>query len=251
MLKPARHFRADDSRCHIREVFNQRESNLEFLSLSEIDLMNARSPEVAYKSEEALVFNLAGPVTMAIDGTEHRLEHYDVAYVPLDTGFSFEHQGEDPAKLYVYRALGDKRYEPFLSRYADAKQNAERIRHLNKKVVYKMFDVSESANRLLAGYTFYEDHTRAWPPHNHTDQEEVYSFIEGEGAMSVYEDDEHQTFVRSVGIGDHITIPLLNYHPVFSDDKPLCFIWCIAGERYWVGDKNAGFMKGEGTKITT
>ena len=32
----------------------------------------------------------------------------------------------------------------------------ERIRHLNRKIVYKMFDVSEGANKFMAGYTFYE-----------------------------------------------------------------------------------------------
>ena len=96
-----------------------------------------------------------------------------------------------------------------------------------------------------------KDHTRAWPPHNHTDQEEVYSFIEGDGAMTVYEDDENQTFVTSVGVGDHVTIPVLNYHPVFSHESPLCFIWCIAGERYWVGDKSSDFMEGKKGNITT
>jgi len=114
-----------------------------------------------------------------------------------------------------------------------------------------MFDVAEQANKLVAGYTIYEPQTRAWPPHNHTDQEEVYSFIQGKGAMSVYPDDEHQTFVTSVYTGDNITIPLLNYHPVFSKDESLTFIWCIAGERYWVGDKNEDFMKGKADKITT
>ena len=83
-----------------------------------------------------------------------------------------------------------------------------------------MFDVSEEANKFMVGYTFYEDRTRAWPPHNHTDQEEVYSFIEGQGAMQVYEEDDKLTFVKDVKVGDHITIPLLNYHPVFSHEDP-------------------------------
>jgi hypothetical protein len=48
-----------------------------------------------------------------------------------------------------------------------------------------------------------------------------------------------------------VTIPFLNYHPVFSQDGPLEFIWCIAGERYWVGDKNKTFMNGSSGPITT
>jgi hypothetical protein len=51
--------------------------------------------------------------------------------------------------------------------------------------------------------------------------------------------------------GDAVTIPMLNYHPVFAQEKPLEFIWCIAGERYWVGDKNKDFMKGGPASITT
>ncbi len=43
----------------------------------------------------------------------------------------------------------------------------------------------------------------------------------------------------------------MNYHPVFSHEDPLCFIWCIAGERYWVGDKNKDFMTAKVDKLTT
>jgi hypothetical protein len=69
--------------------------------------------------------------------------------------------------------------------------------------------------------------------------------------MEVYETDETKTFVTSVETGDHVTIPMLNYHPVFSHGEPVTFIWCIAGERYWVGDKNKDFMKGDSDSITT
>jgi hypothetical protein len=57
--------------------------------------------------------------------------------------------------------------------------------------------------------------------------------------------------VTSVGPNDSVTIPLLNYHPVFSQAEELHFIWCIAGERYWVGDRNKDFLKGAGAAITT
>jgi hypothetical protein len=36
-----------------------------------------------------------------------------------------------------------------------------------------------------------------------------------------------------------------------AQEKPLEFIRCIAGERYWVGDKNKDFMKGGPAAITT
>jgi mannose-6-phosphate isomerase-like protein (cupin superfamily) len=114
-----------------------------------------------------------------------------------------------------------------------------------------MFDVSENADKLVAGYTFFEPYSRSWPPHNHTDQEEIYFFVRGQGAMEVYADPESLSFVHSVNEGDAVSIPYLNYHPVFSQAEPLQFIWCIAGERYWVGDKNKAFMSGGPDAITT
>ena len=114
-----------------------------------------------------------------------------------------------------------------------------------------MFDVPEAADKLIAGYTFFQPYQRSWPPHNHTDQEEVYIFIKGHGAMEVYESPEKLCFVTSVAEGDMVTIPMMNYHPVFSQESPLEFIWCIAGARYWVGDKNKDFMAGKGDAITT
>ncbi|MCK5248485.1 MAG: 5-deoxy-glucuronate isomerase [Spirochaetaceae bacterium] len=251
MTKPGHIFNAVNNRCEMREIFNGRDCHLEFLSAADLRIHNTVSPFYAFPGEEVLLFNLGAPVECRVGRTDYVMEHYDVLYVTTGAGFSISHQGNEEGHLYVYRASGEKEYPVFHSRFKDAKSNDERIRHLNRKVVYKMFDVSEEANRFMAGYTFYEDHTRAWPPHNHTDQEEVYSFIEGEGAMTVYEDNENQTFVTSVATGDHVTIPVLNYHPVFSHDSPLCFIWCIAGERYWVGDKNTDFMKGNDGDITT
>jgi len=38
---------------------------------------------------------------------------------------------------------------------------------------------------------------------------------------------------------------------VFSQAEELHFIWCIAGNRYWVGDKNKDFMSGKVSKLTT
>jgi hypothetical protein len=69
--------------------------------------------------------------------------------------------------------------------------------------------------------------------------------------MEVYDTPENMTFVHSLNEGDLVTIPYLNHHPVFSQEDPLEFIWCIAGERYRVGDKNKDFMKGTGPAITT
>ncbi|MDA3810471.1 MAG: 5-deoxy-glucuronate isomerase [Spirochaetaceae bacterium] len=244
-------YNTEKSTCVNKELFNQANSNLNWLSASDMKLQNSRSSEITYKNEETLIANLKGDIKVIVDGKDYSVKHYDMLYIPIDTPFTVSHKGDEEAWLYLYRATGDVKYETYHADYEACKKDEERIRYLNKKVVYKMFDVSENANKFMVGYTFYEDRTRAWPPHNHTDQEEVYSFIEGHGAMEVYKDDENKTFVPAVEVGDHITIPILNYHPVFSHEEPLCFIWCIAGERYWVGDKNKDFMTAKVDKLTT
>jgi len=251
-MKPGKKFNQTAGRCTITELFNQGDSNLEYLSASNIHLSaGGNTPQLAFKYEEALIYNLGDLCEVEIEGEAYSLEHYDVLYVPVNAAFRIHNGGNQNAKLLIYRATGDQIYPVYHAKWKKIKRDKKRIRHLHRKEVYLMFDVGEQANKLISGYTFYEDYTRAWPPHNHTDQEEVYSFIEGHGAMEVYESDEKKTFVTSVEVGDHITIPVMNYHPVFSHDTPLAFIWTIAGERYWVGDKNKDFMKGEGTRITT
>ncbi len=250
-IRDGKKFNGEETQCVIREIFNQKDSNLDFLSAAEMEIINSRSMEVSYQNEEAMIVNLRGAVTAVVDGKEYQMEHYDMLYVPIQTPFYIEHEGEEPAWLYISRAVGETTAPVDEAQFEKVKKEEERIRYLDRKVVYKMFDTSEEANKFMVGFTFYEDKARAWPPHNHTDQEEVYSFIEGYGAMEVYGEDEHKTFVKAVDVGDHITIPILNYHPVFSHEEPLCFIWCIAGERYWVGDKNKDFMKGNVDKLTT
>lgn len=42
-----------------------------------------------------------------------------------------------------------------------------------------MFDVSESADKLITGYTLFQPGQRSWPRQNPTDQEEVYIFLQG------------------------------------------------------------------------
>ncbi len=251
MADPGTRYRSGEGRFVVRDIFHREQASLAFLSASEITVERTVSSTIAFPEEEVLLFNLRGAVQVEAAGVGVDLEHYDALYVPVGAGIRFRHDAEDAAWLYAYRARAKETHPLFHSSFRTAQTNEERIRRLNRKIVYIMLDVGDEADKFIAGYTFYQDHTRAWPPHNHTDQEEVYSFIEGSGAMSVYEDEEHQTFVTSVGVGDHVTIPLLNYHPVFSDRLPVTFIWCIAGERYWVGDRSTDFMKGSGGKITT
>jgi mannose-6-phosphate isomerase-like protein (cupin superfamily) len=192
-----------------------------------------------------------GAAIVALSGSEYELSTYDTLYVPRGAQFEITNRSSETARVIQCSALADNVHPIHHSRFAEYSKREDRIRHLKGKDVFMMFDVPEPADKLIAGYTFFEPHQRSWPPHNHTDQEEVYIFTKGHGAMEVYESPEALSFVTSVKEGDMVTIPMLNYHPVFSQDSPLEFIWCIAGARYWVGDKNKDFMSGKGDSITT
>lgn len=250
-VKEGKKYEASGSRAVLKEIFNQANSNLEFLSLAELTLTGGRSTSLCHKREETLVYNLRGPCTVTVEGVDYALEHYDVLYIPMGAEYWARNEEGGEALLYLYRATAESVHPVQHRRWAEVQADPSRLRLLKRKRVFQVFDVAEKADKFIAGYTFYDDHSRAWPPHNHTDQEECYSFIEGSGAMQVYEDDENLTFVKDVRVGSHVAIPLLTYHPVFSHEEPLCFIWCIAGARYWVGDKSKDFMAGKAGKVTT
>jgi mannose-6-phosphate isomerase-like protein (cupin superfamily) len=249
--KPATFVPAGAGPARYIEKSNPQNSNLQFLTYGVYELSGpVQSGPLAHPGEESLLFCRQGEVTATLDGKSYRLCHYDVLYVPRGAGYRLG-QTAGESRLVVCRAPAESAHPAFHARWSEFSRDDRRIRHLKGKDVFLMFDVSEPADKLVAGYTIFQPGQRSWPPHNHTDQEEVYIFIQGHGAMEVYADEESKSFVRSVGEGDAVTIPLLNYHPVFSHDEELHFIWCIAGNRYWVGDKNKDFTAGKVDKLTT
>jgi len=240
------------SEVTFRRRFVPQTANLQFLSCGEYTVPpGCASVAFSRPEEESLLFMWKGSAAVELGGQTYDLANYDTLYVPREAGFRLSNSSAEPAVLIQCSAPAARAHPVFHSRFAEFSKREDRIRHLAGKDVFLMFDVSEPADKLVAGYTFYEPFTRAWPPHNHTDQEETYIFIKGHGSMEVYETPEAMTFVHNVREGDLVTIPFLNYHPVFSQEDPLEFIWCIAGERYWVGDKNKDFMAGKGDAITT
>jgi len=249
--KPATFVPAEAAAFRYVEKSNPRNSNLQFLTCGVHELSGpVWSSALAHPGEEALLFCWRGEVAVTLGGARYPLRPYDVLYVPRGAAYHIGQSGGE-SRVIVCRAPAAKAHPPFHAKWADFSRDERRIRHLKGKDVFLMFDVSEPAERLIAGYTIFQPGQRSWPPHNHTDQEEVYIFIKGHGAMEVYGEEETKSFVRSVGEGDAVTIPLLNYHPVFSQEEELHFIWCIAGNRYWVGDKNKDFMAGRVDKLTT
>ena len=250
-VKPAQFLAGAAAGFRYFEKSNPRNSCLQFLTYGVYELdAGAASGRLVHAEEEALLFCWNGAVTAHLGDTAYALEQYDVLYVPRGAAYRLD-QAKTPSKVVVCRAPAATTFPVFHAPWKQFSKDERRIRHLKGKDVFLMFDVSEPAEKLIAGFTLFQPHQRSWPPHNHTDQEEIYIFTKGRGSMEVYADEETKTFVHSVREGDAVTIPLLNYHPVFSQDEELHFIWCIAGNRYWVGDKNKDFMTGKVDKLTT
>ncbi|HWQ35794.1 MAG TPA: 5-deoxy-glucuronate isomerase [Blastocatellia bacterium] len=251
-VKPGTIFRAAAAKATYRQHFTPAAANLEWLSCGEYEIPPATATgSVCLAGEECLLFMWQGSVTVQVQGGDYELEAYDTLYIPRGAPFQISNLKSEIAKVIQCSATAEQAHPVHHSRFAEYSRREDRIRHLQGKDVFMMFDVPEAADKLIAGYTFFQPFQRSWPPHNHTDQEEVYIFIRGHGAMEVYESPEKLCFVHSVNEGDMVTIPMMNYHPVFSQESPLEFIWCIAGARYWVGDKNKDFMAGKGDAITT
>ncbi|HEX3869236.1 MAG TPA: 5-deoxy-glucuronate isomerase [Pirellulales bacterium] len=248
---PAHFVAADHGPFRYVERTSPTTSNLSELTCGVYEFSaQARTATVCHPDEEAFLLGWAGKVTVTVGEHEFTLAQYDSLYVPKGAAYRLSCSSA-PAKVIVCRAPAKKVHPLHYERWDDLKNNEARIRHLKGKDVFLMFDVTEGGDRLMAGLTIFEPHQRSYPPHNHTDQEEIYFFTQGHGAMEVYADEQTKWFVHSVNTGDLVTIPLLNYHPVFSHEESLHFLWCIAGERYWIGDKNKDFMAGKGEKITT
>lgn len=251
-VKPAHLLRAHDWQFEYHQKSNPHTSNLDLLTYGTYRLApGAVSDELYHRGEEALLFCLGGEQSVQVEDRTFRMSHYDTLYVPLATPYRIDNETDGEGLLAVFRAPAANRHAPFHAVWEEVRTNEARIRHLEGKDVFLMFDVSEPGDRLLAGYTIYEPHTRAWPPHNHTDQEEIYLFTHGRGAMEVYADEKSKTFVHSMNTLDAATIPLLNFHPVFSQEEELHFIWCLGGARYWVGDKHKEFMDASVETLTT
>ena len=251
-VKPAVLVRTADEGVTFRQRFTPGPANLQFLSCGEFTLPpHTQSQSYCLATDESLLFQWEGTSYVTVAGRDYCLAAYDTLYIPRGEAFKLGNASAGTSRLFQTSAPATRAHPVHHSIWKDVSKREDRIRHLKGKDVFLMFDVTEAADKLVAGYTFFQPYQRSWPPHNHTDQEEVYIFINGHGSMEVYETPETLSFVHNVNRGDMVTIPFLNYHPVFSQESPLEFIWCIAGERYWVGDKNKDFMKGTSDAITT
>jgi mannose-6-phosphate isomerase-like protein (cupin superfamily) len=251
-VKPGILFKRSEPKVVYKQHFTPSSSNLNWLGCGEHNLPpQSHTGRLCLSGEESLLFMWKGSATVEVAGQTYRLAPYDTLYITRGAEFQIANNESEDASVIQCSAAAENSHPVHHSVFSEYAKREDRIRRLAGKDVFMMFDVPEAADKLIAGYTFFQPYQRSWPPHNHTDQEEVYIFIKGHGGMEVYESPEKMCFVASVSEGDMVTIPILNYHPVFSQESPLEFIWCIAGARYWVGDKNKDFMAGKGDSITT
>ncbi len=180
--EPAHFLAADRCQFEYREKCSPRTANLLWLTCGIYRVApHGASGELCHRAEESLLFCLAGRPTVQLDGRSYSLNHYDVLYVPLGTPYWIANEGDLESLLVVCRAAATNRHAPYHAVWQKVRAEPKRTRHLDRKDVFLMFDVTEQADRLLAGYTIYQPHTRAWPPHKHTDQEEIYIFTKGHG----------------------------------------------------------------------
>ena len=252
-VKSANLLRANAWQFEYHQKSSPATSNLDLLTYGVYRIApGVSSEELFHRAEETLLFSMATePLAVEIDGQVLPMAYYDTLYVPMATPYRIQNPTGEIQSVVVCRAPAETRHPVFHSSWNEIRTNEARIRHLDGKDVFLMFDVTEGADKLMAGYTIYEPHTRAWPPHNHTDQEEIYLFTQGRGSIEVYAEEKSKTFVHSMDTMDAATIPLLNYHPVFSQEEELHFIWCLAGARYWVGDKHKEFLDASVDELTT
>ena len=131
-----------------------------------------------------------GSVEVEVGGKQYSLAPYDTLYIPRGAEFQISNLKSEIARVIQCSATADNVHPVHHSSFAEYSKREDRIRHLSGKDVFMMFDVPEAADKLIAGYTFFQPYQRSWPPHNHTDQEETYIFIKGHGAMEVYESPE-------------------------------------------------------------
>ena len=248
---PPHFLSAGDRRFAYVEKSNPGTTHLQWLTYGVYELSGeVCSAPLAHAGEECLLFCWHGEVTVDLAGGHYTLEHYDVLYVPRGESYRLQNLAGE-SKVIVCRATAENRHPPFHARWKDFSHD-ERADPASEgqgcfRDVRRGRGLRQTHCRLYALPTV----ATVYPPHNHTDQEEVYIFTAGHGAMEVYVDEETKCFVRAVQTGDAVTIPIGNYHPVFSQEDPLEFIWCIAGARYWVGDKNKDFMTAKVASLTT
>src|SRR5947207_5632876 len=156
-VKPAILVKSDRADAVYRERFTPDSANLQFLSCGEYEIQPGGHTQVAcYPAEEALLFTWRGQACVEVSGQKYALATYDVLYVPKGQSYRIHNSSGAVAKLFVTRAPAENVHPVFHGEFSRFSKDESRIRHLKGKDVFLMFDVGEKADKLVAGYTFFE-----------------------------------------------------------------------------------------------
>lgn len=235
--------RIDESGMSIHEKIHPGESGMQLLAYSLIDVQPEYLSASLYAFDrETLLICSDGEGKVVVKGKTYPMSLYDIIYIPENTPFQLQGGSRDIFHLGMATAPSDVNGEVVHIPFAEVKTDPARSRPMANKVVYLNLSEKVNAANLVAGLVFFEPYTRSFPAHMHTDQEEIYHFLDGHGAIEIYLSEEKKTFVYNVTKGTIASVPLEHYHPCFSQEGPLVWLWVIAGERYWVGDRDSKWM---------
>lgn len=236
-------YKAGECGMTIAEKIRPGKSGMRLLAYSLITVQSGylSAPLYAHDRETLLICS-EGAGYVDVIGKKYPMSLFDFLYIPENTPFCF--MGGDLGEFHLgmasapSQAKGDVVHISF----EEVKTDPARTRPMANKVVYLNFGEKLKAGNLVAGLVFFEPYTRSFPAHMHTDQEEVYHFLDGKGAIEIYPSEEKKTFVYNVTKDTVASVPLEHYHPCFAQESPLVWAWIIAGERYWVGDRDSKWM---------
>lgn len=218
-------------------------SDLTLLGYSMIEVKPGYLSSPFYNLDrEALLTCSDGSGNAIVKGKKYPMAFFDMIYIPENTPFQLEGGDQGVFQLGMATAPSQMKADVVYIPFAEVKADPVRTRPMANKVNYINFSEKIKAQNLVAGFCFFEPYTRSFPAHMHTDQEEIYHFLSGKGAMEIYPSEEKKTFIYQVEKGTIASIPLEHYHPVFAQETPLVWLWVIAGERYWIGDRDAKWM---------
>lgn len=239
-------FNSEQGSFNYKEIISPKNSDLTLLIFGYYSVScGFETDSILYHNEESVLLCIGGEGKIKTDNKEYYLKYYDTIYMPRNISYTIKNTGNIDLKIAIVRAPSKIDSVPVHSNFEEIKKDpkSKKIRKLDGKDVYVMVGEEVEADNLTVGYSIFQPCARSWPIHKHEDQEEIYVFLKGYGAMEVFESEETKTFIREVKVGDIVSIPFNNYHPVFSFDAELHFIWAIAGNRYWIGDKDNAIFK--------
>lgn len=223
------------------EVVTPENSAFKFLSYGRFFISSANSlKNLSLRNEEALLFCVSGKAKIVSNGKEFILNEYDSLYLPKDTCYNILNMTNDVLDIITVRAPSDIHTEIVHTKFEDLKKDISGKKYRKLKggrEIFILLDTNVKASKLVAGLAIFAPFAHTWPLHKHDDQEEIYIFLHGRGAVELFLTEESKCFVREVKEGDALVIPFGYIHPVFNFDNEMHFLWVVAGERYFIGDK--------------